>query len=1296
MFTPAFMRRISQVVLLTFTASTLQSAALAAGTGQGGVAKKRPAAAANAPAAKKGAAARGTARGTANAAPAKGGKGKPAIPVATPIAAPKPAAPSQAARYGRGLERLRELTAAAQARQAGGQNPAAEIRQVRAQQRELGAMEAELDVEFTATGKHLDDHKLPAVIKARHQAAVREFRKQQTALKQKLKALDDADDAAENEKGADKESAARRDTARKARAQSLGDLDGYLKANQKRETRTPADPARPAFGAEPSGKAAPGQSPAGKARAPRQSLREYRASLFKVEPVILAGPIPNGFTMPATALPATPGAADLAATEDIVLTPAIKAQAAALNNNPVQIYNWVRNNIEYIPSYGSIQGADLTLQTLRGNDMDSASLLIALLRAANIPARYVYGTIQVPASRAANWLGVANGDAALQLLSQGGVPSQAVTAGGVTTAVLLEHVWVQAWVDYTPSRGAINKNPDTWVVMDPSFKQYAETPGLNLGGAVSLNAQGVLDNARQGAACTAGYAQSLNGANIGTAYGNYKTQLTGYLAQQGANLTVGGVLGKRAILAENYSILLGTLPYTTVVEAGQYTALPDTLRWKFSYALYANAADRAQSLNVASYTASLPSLLNHRLTVAYEPATAADVATLASYLPAPHANGTPILASEFPATLPAYLINVRAILRLDGVAVAAGGSFTLGSQLAASSAMFVPAANAWDTRDNDPNAGEYQAVVLDGQGIAAPQMDALNANLAAVSGKLAAGQYAALAADDVTGLLLQQAGMGYLALSDANSAIYRRASGMAGMRMPSSVRAIARVEPQYAFGVIIAAGFPGIKLNLDRYAQADVSKQATAGGPAVPPGYTRQNMERASAYAADALQNLLTDPAHPGNGDSAVRALAAANANSQPIRLINAGNAATVIPQLTIDASAIADIQNAAAAGKQNLVQNGVLAAGGWSGSGYIMEDPATGLGDYRLTGPAHGVMYPAGGAAWPLLNGAAWPAGMTWLALGSPAQSGASVSYALANGSTFDRLASIVLSGMDGARWQYFPAQDDVINGLFLTQLNAIKPANACDAVASVIAAGLGASSGINNGAAAMAVNHPPLIQSAPVVNGAAGQAYRYALVATDPDGDKLAYSLAQGPTGMAIDPVTGVVTWAAPLQGSYNITLRVDDGRAYTGQTYILAIAQGSLQLSLALTVTPAVAAAGSPVAIGVVTMGGQGTVTRSLTVDGAAVTLDATGKATVTAGAAGAHAIAATAADAVTTLAKQDVYSVPNPAVTGAPVAAIATPVQDANITAPVDIIGTASSTGLAWYKLVLKPAGAPDTA
>ena len=48
--------------------------------------------------------------------------------------------------------------------------------------------------------------------------------------------------------------------------------------------------------------------------------------------------------------------------------------------------------------------ADLTLGAKRGNAMDISSLLIALLRASKVPARYVHGTIDVESERLKNWM----------------------------------------------------------------------------------------------------------------------------------------------------------------------------------------------------------------------------------------------------------------------------------------------------------------------------------------------------------------------------------------------------------------------------------------------------------------------------------------------------------------------------------------------------------------------------------------------------------------------------------------------------------------------------------------------------------------------------------------------------------------------------------------------------------------------------------------------------------------------------------------------------------------------------
>ncbi len=75
---------------------------------------------------------------------------------------------------------------------------------------------------------------------------------------------------------------------------------------------------------------------------------------------------------------------------------------------------------------------------------------------------------------------------------------------------------------------------------------------------------------------------------------------------------------------------------------------------------------------------------------------------------------------------------------------------------------------------------------------------------------------------------------------------------------------------------------------------------------------------------------------------------------------------------------------------------------------------------------------------------------------------------------------------------------------------------------------------------------NHPPIITSTPITQAYPEEAYAYHVRAVDPDNDPLTYSLVIGPTGMAIDPTTGLLTW--PVQtlafATNPVTVSVSDG--------------------------------------------------------------------------------------------------------------------------------------------------------
>jgi transglutaminase-like putative cysteine protease len=174
----------------------------------------------------------------------------------------------------------------------------------------------------------------------------------------------------------------------------------------------------------------------------------------------------------------------------VKFTPAITAKAQDLGNKPLKIYEWVRNNIEYVPTYESIQGADLCLQTKQCNSFDTASLLIALLRVSGIYARYAYGTVEIPAEKVKNWVGgFTKAKDATNLLASAGILTKAMIVGDEIKYVRIATVYVEAFIDYIPNRGARHKVGDTWIPLDTCFKQYTYTPGIDIKSVVPFDAQ---------------------------------------------------------------------------------------------------------------------------------------------------------------------------------------------------------------------------------------------------------------------------------------------------------------------------------------------------------------------------------------------------------------------------------------------------------------------------------------------------------------------------------------------------------------------------------------------------------------------------------------------------------------------------------------------------------------------------------------------------------------------------------------------------------------------------------------
>jgi len=71
-------------------------------------------------------------------------------------------------------------------------------------------------------------------------------------------------------------------------------------------------------------------------------------------------------------------------------------------------------------------------------------------------------------------------------------------------------------------------------------------------------------------------------------------------------------------------------------------------------------------------------------------------------------------------------------------------------------------------------------------------------------------------------------------------------------------------------------------------------------------------------------------------------------------------------------------------------------------------------------------------------------------------------------------------------------------------------------------------------------------------------GSPFNYPVKATDPDSDTLKYSLEQAPSGMTIDPKTGIITWI-PGQGqvgNYTVVVNVSDMFSHSNRSFMVRV--------------------------------------------------------------------------------------------------------------------------------------------
>jgi choice-of-anchor A domain-containing protein len=220
---------------------------------------------------------------------------------------------------------------------------------------------------------------------------------------------------------------------------------------------------------------------------------------------------------------------------------------------------------------------------------------------------------------------------------------------------------------------------------------------------------------------------------------------------------------------------------------------------------------------------------------------------------------------------------------------------------------------------------------------------------------------------------------------------------------------------------------------------------------------------------------------------------------------------------------------------------------------------------------------------------------------------------------------------------------------------------------------------------------NQPPVIHSAPPLTGKAGFGYRYEIVASDPDGDELAFSLVEGPDGMALDAATGELTWLPEAQGLYPVTISVADDEFTVSQSWQLEVLDGAVPLSLTLEISPTVADVGQTVEIRLIPEAAAGQVVAEVMVNDTVVTVDPDLIARYVPSEPGEHVVLAGIDDGFEQAQANDSFFVRDPDAEGGPFVSLSTPDYEAEITAPTMIIGTVQDDDLDTWVLAWAEAG-----
>ena len=604
-----------------------------------------------------------------------------------------------------------------------------------------------------------------------------------------------------------------------------------------------------------------------------------------------------------------PGAGALDTTG--LLTPAIRAYAQSLGDNPRAIFESLRNTFEYEPYYfGLVKGTQETLDQRAGNSVDLATLLVTLLRSGGTPARYAQRVVKIPAATAASWVGVRDPIVAARILASGGTSVTVTIRSGQPTALMFEHVWVEAYVTTGGKKG--------WKALDPSYKLHTIRNGRNPMADAGMTGE-ELRTDLLGASNSAGPTGTVHTVDldrVNEIVASRMERLTDHLETTDPDLTLNEVVGGTDILAETFSTLPSRPPYRGRGSTTRFDAVADAAKQKVRIRVFG-----------LDHTLAIADIASKKLTVGYAPATSADTAAISA------AGG---LLKVQPGS-----VNLRPQLRLDGAVVAQGNGGPVGS-FAFLAVDFMRGTASLGQSLHVASFGGVYAIILDTQSVPVAKIQRSRDRLAAAND--AGGP---MLGDTRLGEMAHALGLGYFRYNDlVTEYLAGTQNAVAFHQVSEALVSHDLVADHTVSPARMAYGSYQIDVKRNIYSLYDSANS---------PDFRTFPLLYAIGSASSALEHVFLKTMVGWQGVSTMQLMSEAGNDELKVQGIGPENASSVLPTLNVSSSVKSEIQSAVNGGRRVIIPTKNQFIADWRGASWIDYSPQTGAAGFLLSGGLKG-----------------------------------------------------------------------------------------------------------------------------------------------------------------------------------------------------------------------------------------------------------------------------------------------------------------------------------------------------